>query len=166
MVLTLGITSTNTAFSLVNGALLRDMPFEEPDRVVELGNVSYLELKDWQVAARTFEGIAGMREQSMNVSDDQVAAERLRGAYVSAHSFGLLGRRPTIGRDFRSDDERVGAQPVVVLGQTLWRLRYRSDPTIVGRTIRVDGVAAMVIGVMPEAFEFPMNAKLWLPLTS
>src|SRR5919106_359155 len=100
-------------------------------------------------------GIAGVREESMNVSDERIAAERSRGAYVSAHAFALLGRQPLIGRDFRPDDERVGAASVVILGHTLWRTRYRSDAGIVGRTIRVNGMSSTVIGVMPDAFEFP-----------
>jgi predicted permease len=166
LVLALGITVTNTAFTLVNGALLRDMPFEDPDRVVQLGDASYLELKDWDAAARTFERIAAALEQPMNVSDGDIAAGRYRGAYVSAHAFALLGRRPLLGRDFQPDDERVGAPSVVILGHALWRTRYQSDPGIVGRTIRVNGLPAAVIGVMPEAFEFPMNAALWQPMSA
>jgi putative ABC transport system permease protein len=166
LVLGLGIAATNTAFTLANGALLRDMPFEDPERVVELGDASYLELRDWHATARAFEGIAGVREESTNVSDEQIAAEHTRGAYVSAHAFALLGRQPVIGRDFRPDDERVGAASVVILGHTLWRTRYRSDAGIVGRTIRINGRPSTVIGVMPEGFEFPINAKLWQPLTS
>jgi putative ABC transport system permease protein len=166
LVLGLGIAATSTAFTLVNGVLLRDMPFDDPDRIVELGDASYPELRDWHAAARTFAGIAAAWEQPMNVSDEAFAAERFRGAYVSAHAFALIGRRPILGRDFRMDDERVGAPSVVLLGHALWRSRYRSDAAIVGRTIRVNGVPAEVIGVMPEAFEFPTNAKLWQPMTA
>ena len=165
-VLGLGLAATNTAFTLVNGALLRDMPFDDPDRVVELGDASYLELQDWHAAARTFEGIGGAWEQPMNVWDAERPAERFRGAYVSAHAFTLLGLRPLFGRDFEANDDRVGAPSVVILGHTVWRTRYRSNPAVVGQVIRVNGLPSTVIGVMPEGFEFPMNAKLWQPLAS
>ena len=70
LVLGLGIAATNTAFTLVNGVLLRDMPFDDPDRIVELGDASYPELRDWHAAANTFDGIAAAWEQPMNVSDE------------------------------------------------------------------------------------------------
>jgi predicted permease len=166
VVLACGIAVTNTAFTLVNGVLLRDMPFVDPDRVVELGDASYRELQDWHAAAGTFEGIAGALEQPVNVSEDSIAAERQRGAYVSAHAFTLLGARPILGRPFRAADDRADAVPVVILGHTLWRTRYRSSADVLGRTIRVNGVPSTVVGVMPEGFEFPMNARLWQPLAA
>jgi putative ABC transport system permease protein len=166
VVLGLGIAVTNTAFTLVNGVLLRDLPFADPDRVVDLGDASYLEVQDWRAAARTLEDIAAVREQAMNVSDDDMPAERVRGAYVSGHAFALLGRRPLLGRDLRPDDSRVGAPSVVILGHNLWRTRYRSEPAILGRTIRFNGAPSTVIGVMPDGFEFPLNARLWQPLAA
>ncbi len=165
IVLALGIAATNTVFTLVNGVLLRDMPFAEPDRIVELGAVSYADLRDWRAGVQTFEGVAGAGERFMNVSDDEIAAERFRGAYVSANAFGLLGIRPAIGRDFRPDDDVVGAAPVVMIGHHVWRTRYGSDPEVIGRTIRVDATPSVVIGVMPEGFEFPLNARIWRPPT-
>jgi predicted permease len=165
LVLALGIAATNTAFTIVNGVLLRSMPFDDPGRIVQVGDASYAELQDWRTRTRTLAGVAGMWEQPMNVSDDTNAAERFRGAYVSFDAFRLVGRQPVLGRDFAADDERVGAAPVVLLSHTLWRTRYRSDPDIVGRPMRINGASAVVIGVMPQGFEFPLNAKLWQPLT-
>src|SRR5688572_1385013 len=121
LVLALGIAATNTAFTLVNGVLLRSMPFDDPDRIVQIGEVSYAELQEWRASMRTFEGIAGTWEQRMNVSDDAVAAEQSRGGYISADTFRLIGRQPIIGRDFGAEDERVGAPPVVILSHSLWR---------------------------------------------
>ena len=176
LVLALGIAATNTAFTIVNGVLLRSMPFDDPDRIVQIEEVSYPELGDWRTSARTFEGIAATWEQPMNVSDDvgnaglagaaaPAAAERVRGGFISFDTFRIIGRQPILGRDFTADDERVGAAPVALLSHTLWRTRYQSDASVVGRTIRVNGVPAAIIGVMPEEFEFPLNAKLWQPLT-
>jgi ABC-type antimicrobial peptide transport system permease subunit len=105
-----------------------------------------------------------MRETTMNVGDEQVAPERFIGSYVSATAFGLLRQRPILGRDFSSDDDRRGAAPVVILGASLWRHRYASNPDVLGRTIRVNGVPSVVIGVMPDGFGFPARSRLWQPL--
>jgi predicted permease len=172
-----GIAACTIVFALVNGLVLRDLPFEAPDRIVHVttvstangrvrpGGVSYLEFRDWQANARAFDGLSAYAERPMNVADDSAAAARFRGSYVSANSFSLIGQRPAFGRDFQPDDDRAGAAPVVILGHGVWRARYRADPGIVGRTIRVNGVASTVVGVMPDGFGFPRTAALWQPLT-
>jgi len=175
--LALGIAANGTVFTLVNGALLRDLPFDAPDRIVALGvrdvgntqrteGLSYLELRDWQSGARTFEGIGAYDEQTMNLSDDEYAAERFEGAFVSSNTFALVGQRSVIGRTLEASDERDNATPVVVLGWTVWQRRYRASPDIVGRTIRVNGVPSIVIGVMPEGFGFPTISEVWRPLAA
>jgi predicted permease len=164
LVLALGIASTSTVFTLVNGLLLRDMPFDEPDRVVELGEVSYRDLQDWRSAVRTLDAIEGVAERAMSISDDAGLAERVDGAYISANAFRLLGQRPALGRDFHADDDRDGALPVVILGHDVWRTRYQADPAVIGRSIRVNAVASTVIGVMPPGFRFREKAGLWQPL--
>jgi putative ABC transport system permease protein len=175
-VLALGIAANMLVFTLVNGILFRELPFDAPNRIVAItvfnrdnarnpvSSASYPDLRDWNQMARTFEGIAGADERTMNVSDETRPAERFRGAFVSAAAFSLLGRRPLLGRDFRADDDREGAAPVVILGHAVWQRRYQGDSAIVGRTIRVNGVPSTVIGVMPEDFGFPQVSSLWQPL--
>jgi putative ABC transport system permease protein len=174
--LALGIGANAVVFTIVNAAFLRDLPFRDPDRVVVLGirntassrvssNVSQAEFDDWRSAARTFDGLASFAERPMNLADEASAAEQVSGAYVSASAFDLLGYVPTLGRGFTADDDRPGAEPVAILGQAIWRARYQAAAEVVGRTIRVNGVQARVIGVMPERFEFPDRAQLWLPMT-
>ena len=175
-VLALGIAANMVVFTLVNGILLRELPFDAPDRIVQLevfnrdntrnpiSNSSYLDTRDWNQMTRTFEGIAGADERTMNLSDDTRPAERFRGAYVSATAFGLIGQRPLLGRDFRAEDDREGAPPVVILGHAVWQRRYQGDRAIVGRTIRVNGVPSTVIGVMPADFGFPLASSVWQPL--
>jgi putative ABC transport system permease protein len=176
LTLSLGVAVNMVVFTLVNGALLRDLPFEHPDRIVELrvfhrdrpqaptDGASYLDVQDWRAAVTTFDGLGAASEQTMNVSDESHPAERFEGAFVSANAFALVGVPPILGRDFRADDDRPGATPVVMLGQDVWSSRYASDPNIVGRTIRVNGAPSVVIGVMPDGFGFPVTAEMWQPL--
>jgi putative ABC transport system permease protein len=174
--LAIGIAVNMLVFTLINGALLRDLPFAEPDRIVEIRvfqrdrpqeptvGASYLDVRDWRAAVTTFDGIGAADEQTMNVSDEDHSAERFEGAFVSWDSFALIGIQPILGRDFRADDDRAGATPVVMLGHDVWRSRYGADPSVIGRTIRVNGVPSVVIGVMPADFGFPNISEIWQPL--
>jgi predicted permease len=173
--LALGIAANVTVFATVNAQLLRDLPFDEPDRVVAIGTrdggartlrsgVSYPDFLDWRRASRTVEDFAAMREVTMNLGDERLAPERVTGSYISANAFGLLRQRPVLGRDFVPDDDRRGAVPVVILGHSVWRTRYHSDPNVLGRTTRVNGVPSVVIGVMPDGFGFPTHSRVWQPL--
>ena len=171
--LALGIGLNTTVFTFVNAVLIRGLPFDEPDRIVSLGTrdardrdggVSFKDFEDWRRSARSFTGLAAFGTTVMNVSDRGRAPERYSGPYISANAFHLIGQRPLLGRDFTAEDDRPGAAAVVILGNGVWKTRYGSDPSIVGRTIRVDEVPSTVIGVMPEGFKFPINADLWVPL--
>lgn len=178
--LALGISATNTVFTVVNAALLRDLPFDAPDKIVSLGTrdtrtrpvpgpqgyrgISYLEFQDWRDATRTFSGLAAYNDATMNVSDEGRTPERFRGTYISANGFRLTGQKPLLGRDFLPEDDRPGAPPVVILGDGIWRNRYGGDPTVIGRVVRVNGVPSTVIGIMPAGFQFPITSELWQPL--
>jgi predicted permease len=174
--LAFGIAVNMLVFTLINGALLRDLPFADPDRIVEIRvfqrdrpqeptvGASYLDVRDWRAAVSQFDGIAAADEQTMNVADEEHPAERFEGAFVSWDAFSLIGIQPLLGRDFRPDDDRPGATPVVMLGHDVWRARYGADPAVVGKTIRVNGVPSVVIGVMPDDFGFPNISDLWQPL--
>ena len=86
-------------------------------------------------------------------------------AHVSANAFDLLGTRPILGRGFTVDDDRPGAEPIALLSHSMWRVRYQSAPDVIGRTIRVNGVPAQVVGVMPDGFAFPETSQLWQPMS-
>jgi putative ABC transport system permease protein len=173
VVLALGIAANTTVFTIVSAMVFRDLPFDNPDRIVEIGTrtpqrnraASYLDLLDWRERTRTFDGIAGFNQTSMNVSDDEYAAEQFTGAYISANGFALIGERPVLGRGFSASDEQPGAQPVVVLGHRVWQTRYHGDPAVIGRPIRINGAPAVIVGVMAEGFKFPLIAEVWQPLT-
>lgn len=173
--LALGIAANNTVFTLVNGVFLREMPFDAPDRIVTvgtrnsarpsdgLGGVSFPDVREWQEGTRTFDGIAAFAEDGFTLSDEGRAPERFRAAFITANAFELIGARPIVGRNFRPDDDREGAAPVVMLGYDVWRNRYQSNPDVVGGMIRVNGVPSTVIGVMGEGFLFPQRAFVWAP---
>ena len=125
LVLSLGIAANNTVFVLTNGLLLRDLPFADPDRIVTIGmsvggssrpnaGISYLDLQDWSASQRTFDGLAGILETTMNVADEG-APERFTGAFVSANAFSLIGHAPAdrarLRRERRSSRRGASRDP-------------------------------------------------------
>jgi len=172
--LAIGIGLNTMMFSVTDGVLIQPLPYKDPDRIVALytankeqgirrGNFSLLEVQDWRERTRSFSAIATLQYRNFTVSDGG-DADRYLGAAVSHQLFSLLGVPPQLGRDFRADDDRHGAEPVVLLSDDLWRRRYNADPSIVGRAIQVNSRPHTVIGVMPPKFKFPENQYLWLPL--
>lgn len=173
LALALGIGVNTTVFTFVNAVLIRGLPFDQPDRIVALGTrdardrdggVSFKDFQDWRRSARSFTGLAAFGNTVMDIAEAGRAPERYSGPYISANAFRLIGVRPLLGRDFTEADDRPGAASVVILGNGVWKTRYGSDPSIIGRTIKVDEVPSTVVGVMPEGFKFPFNADLWVPL--
>ena len=176
LALAMGIGVNAAVFTFVNAVLIRGLPFDNPDQIMALSSrdpvrdrnmgVSYLDFKDWASNSKTFTAFTAHSGATMNVSDEGKSPERFSGAYVSANVFRLIGQAPALGRDFMPEEDRPGASAVVLLGNGMWTSRYGSDPGIVGRTIRVNDVPSVVIGVMPEGLKFPQNADMWQPLSS
>lgn len=173
LVLSLGIGINAMVFTLVNAVLFKGLPFPESGNLYMLGwrtdggdstSVSWPELHDWRTQAGTFEGLAAFANQSFNISDDRSLPEQARGARLTANAFGVLRQAAALGRDFLPEDEQRGAELVVILGHNLWKNRYSSDPAVLGRTVRLNGQAATIIGVMPPDMQFPSNAELWVPI--
>jgi putative ABC transport system permease protein len=172
--LALGIGVNATVFTFVNAVLIRGLPIPESDRAMAVSSfdrvrnqnraVSYQDFRDWRDSSRSFEFLGAYNGLPANVSDEGQPPERFQGSHMSAVNFQILGTQPVIGRTFTADDDRPGAPPVVIIGNGLWVNRYGSNPSVIGRTIRVNDVPATVIGVMPEGFKFPFNTDLWLPL--
>jgi putative ABC transport system permease protein len=172
--LAVGIGLNTMMFSVTDGVLIEPLPYRQPDRIVLLhltqktngvrrSNLSWLDLQDWRERARSFAAIAASQYRNFTVSDGG-DAERYSGAAVSHELFGLLGVSPQLGRDLTTEDDRQGAEPVVLLSDDLWKRRYNSDRLIIGRAIQVNSRPHTVIGVMPPRFRFPENQYLWLPL--
>ena len=171
--LALGIGVNAMGFSLTYAALYRGLPFDQPDRLYAISwqhksgdrwNLSVPELRDWRAQSRTFIGFAGYMAGSANVADDRALPESARTSWLSANSFALLRQPPLIGRDFVAGDDQKGAEPVVMLGYRFWMNRYGGDRNVIGKPVRVDGVSATSVGVMPESMQFPDTTDVWMPL--
>src|SRR5262249_17927882 len=111
----------------------------------------------------TIEGLGISNTATMVVSDGN-QPERYFGAFVSADAFAILGVQPILGRNFRADEDKPRAEPVVLLGYSIWKDHFGSDPGVVGRGVTVNGQRATVIGVMPNGWRFPETSDVWMPL--
>src|SRR5215471_10113624 len=171
LALALGIGLNATVFTLVNAVLIRGLPFKDSDRLLVVGSqvkngggpngVSLADLADWRTQSHAFAALAAYDGNSMNISDDVAPPQQARGVRLTANTFAVLGQPLLLGRDFAESDERIGAEPVAILGYALWKNRYGADPHIAGRIIRIDGTAVTIVGVMPEGMQFPAQAELW-----
>ena len=173
--LALGIGVNSTIFSVVDGVILRPYPFPDADQIVVVnstnqkegvtrGGLSHLDFKDLRDSTATIQTVAAFTERSLTIADGSGDPERFLGSTVSWTLFHLLGTPPIEGRNFSADDDKPGAEPVVLLGYDIWDRRYQKDRGIVGRSININGRPHTVIGVMPAKFMFPETSKLWVPI--
>jgi putative ABC transport system permease protein len=173
--LSLGIGLNSAIFSVVDGVLLQPFPYPDADRIVILHStnqraginrtgLSWLDVRDVREQATTLEAVAAFTGRTLTVSDGTSEPERFSGAVISSSLFALLGTPPALGRDFTANDDRAGAERVVMLSDEVWKLRYNGDPAIVGRSISINGFPHTVIGVMPPTFMFPEQQRLWVAL--
>ena len=175
LVLGLGLGVNTTIFTIVNGMTWRPLPVAHGERIVNIDSrhlqrgvgtyTSYADFQDWRGATQTLEDLAAYRTATMNIGDDGRPADRLAGTFVTSNTFRLLGMQPALGRDFVQADDEPEADAVIILGHDVWRARYGADPTIVGRTLRINGAPTVVLGVMPAGFQFPSRANAWRPVS-
>lgn len=173
--LALGIASSSTMISLLYGMSLRGLPFDEADALVGISGeptrtqgrrIPFGVFAAWQSSSTGFASLSAEVDAVINLGDDANATDQFAGTYLSHTAFGQLRVRPILGRDFRSDDDRVGAAPVAIIGYRVWVERYGADPEVLGRTVRTNGQPATVIGVMPEGFMYPIDQQVWRPLVA
>jgi predicted permease len=172
LTLALGIGANTAIFSIVNGVLLRPLPFPDADRVLILYEtikgvgvtaISVPNLRDWQQQNTVFEAIAAYERTAFSLENGD-GAERLRGLRVEASYFDVLGIKPLIGRTFLKGEDEAGKERVVVLSYPVWRDRFASDAGVLNKTIQVNGQKYSVIGVMPPALSATLHAQIWSPL--
>ncbi len=173
LALGLGIGVTATMWSIIYGALIKGLPYPEPDRIVvawetnpsrdiRRRSVPVQDFAEWSAQQHSFDVLGGHTCGTVNVSGTE-KAERFDGCWVTPGDLGLTRVAPLLGRLIQDGDARPGGDHVADIGYSVWRDRYGSDPNIVGRLIRVNGIPHTVVGVMPEGFLFPDNTKIWLP---
>jgi putative ABC transport system permease protein len=163
--LALGIGATTAIFSVVDGVLLRSLPYPEPDRLVSIvGNVSALDLEDLKAATTSFEAAGGAASQPLDLTGDGEPA-RVAGALIDDSLFEVLGARAAAGRPLTSSDDRFGGERVVALSHAFWRQRWGANPGVVGRTLTLAGQPYTVVGVLAPGFELPdLAADVFVPL--
>jgi putative ABC transport system permease protein len=167
LTLALGIGATTAMFSLINGVLLRPLPFPEPDRLMMIApldvsavkagipsSVSYPDFFDWRARNRSFEAMASYRHDRRTLTGSGMP-QNLESQTVSSEFFRVLGVNPMLGRGFVMEDEKAGTH-VAVLSNALWLSTFGGDKSIVGRNITLDNSSYTVIGIAPPGFVFPM----------
>ena len=169
-VLTLGLgLGANTAiFSVVYRVLLRPLPYADPAALVVLNettpkvglvSVSYPNFQDWREQSRSFSAMSVVCDLDVDLAG--ISQPQTIGAQaVSSNYLALLGVRPVLGRDFRADEDRPGTAPVAILSHALWQTRFGGEPTVVGRSISLDGHPVTVVGVLPT-FTPPTRRISW-----
>ncbi len=161
LTLAIGIGANTTIFSVVNGVLLNPLPYPDADRLVVLfhnkpnfakGSISYPNFLDWQRDNRCFEAVAAYRNGDAKLTGSG-EPENLSGRMMSAGFFEMLGVKPLLGRTFTADEDRLGANPTVMISEGLWKRKFASNPNILGQAIILDGRPRTIIGVVPGSFQ-------------
>src|SRR3989440_5297721 len=181
LVLGLGIGGATTQFTIVNAIALRGFSFPHPEQLMSvglidpkasdqnnnfgLGNIpTAQDYEDLKAVQKSFSMMAGyLSGSTINVTYKN-NPQRYTGGYVTEDLFKIIGVSPVLGRDFTAEDNKPGAEKVAILGDEIWRRDFNADPNIVGQSVRINGKAATIIGVMPPNFEFPVSEELWTPL--
>lgn len=171
LTLTLGIGANTATFSVLQGVVLSPLPYHQPARLVvvwenigHIVGVSDPNFRNWQRTAKSFERMAGLTKQSYDLTAPG-SAEHLNGLRVSSGFFSTLGERPSLGREFSAQEDQRGGAPVAMIGNRLWRERFGSSPSALGKSITLGGVDYTVIGVLsPEFHVLDEEADIYTPL--
>jgi putative ABC transport system permease protein len=177
LTLALGIGANTAMFSVLNGVLLRSLPYRDPNRIVQLstenqkrgsvnGPFSYTRFLYLQQESHAFEDLAVYANDNLNLTGSG-EPEQLAAIRVSASFFNVLGVAPELGRTFSADEDQPGGNAVVVLSHSFWQARFGGDPNLAGKTVLLDDQSRTVVGVMPPGFTFPTaGADVWIPRVS
>src|SRR5438477_592392 len=162
----LGIGANTAVFGLINALLVRPLPYHDPSKLVLLWEqfpaqgleripVSAPEYIDFQKGLRSFTQVAAFNYSTFNLAGGNVP-ERISGAVVSPALFPMLGIEPIAGRTFAQEEQGEGHDDLIVISERLWKRRFNSDPSLIGKTLLLNGRNYIVIGIMPAKFEFPI----------
>ena len=180
-VLALGIGGATTQFTVVNAVALRGLSFPHPEQLVTVGLIdpkatdqnnnfgfgvipTAQDYEDLKAAQKSCSLMAGYLSGSTINVTYKSNPQRYNGGYVTEDFFKITGVSPILGRDFTADDNKPGAERVIILGNEIWKRDFNGDPDIVGQSVRVNSKPATIIGVMPPNYKFPNLEQLWMPL--
>ncbi|HWY45922.1 MAG TPA: ABC transporter permease [Bryobacteraceae bacterium] len=171
----LGMGANSAMFSVIDGVLLRPLPFPRSERLVNVWEndlkrnirrfvVAPANYYDWRKQNQSFSALGAYQQNTFNLASQEGEPERFIGAISDRGFFDALGVKPALGRIFSEEEDQPGRDGVVILGHGVWRQRFGGDPKIVGQTLIMNGKPRTVIGVMPEGFEYPPQSVMWSPL--
>jgi putative ABC transport system permease protein len=176
MTLALGIGANTAIFSVVNAVLLRPLPYQQPDRLVEIWETNPIKawkdapaapanFYDWEQQNDAFEGMANYSPSPGNFAlSGNGEPERLRGMTTSGNLFSVLGAEAALGRTFLPEETWKGKSDVVILSHGLWKRSFGADPDVIGQKISLDGKPRTIVGIMKDGFYFPTReSELWVP---
>ena len=170
----LGIGANATIFSVINAVLLEPLPYKEPGRLIRLWEsnpggglaevaVSVPNFEDWQKQQTVFEQFAAAENATFNLTGSG-EPQRVAAARITANLIPTLQVEPVLGRSFLPEEAQPGSTRVVLLSHGLWQRQFGSDPSLINRTVQLNGESYTVVGVMPPGFQFPALRELWVPL--
>ena len=169
----LGVGATTAIFSVVDGVLLRPLPYPNADRLVRVWHVEAKQSQrddatpadffDWRERSRSFAAIAGFQYYGHDVRGADGRTTSINSWLVTEAYFTVLGVAPRLGRVLLPDDFKPGAPRVAVISTALWQQRFGGDPSVLGREETLDGMQHTIVGVMPVAFQFPDKRHIWAP---
>src|SRR5438034_7162902 len=178
LTLALGIGANTAIFSVVSGVLLRKPPVKDCDRVMMVLSInraqgwdygledpaSAPDFLDWRNESHVFEEMAAVEPGDFNLTG-RAEPQRVAGMRVSANYFHLLGVNAALGRTFVAGDDEPGREHVAILSYGLWQTHFASDPSVVGRPVRLNGETYTIVGVMPASFKLMrFQSQVWTPL--
>lgn len=172
LTLALGLGASTAIFSVLYAVLLRPFAYPDADRLVVMWqkgpqmemSISWPTAQDWMNEHQAFDAIAVHRRERFNLSEPGRLAENVNGAYASASLFDVARLPAVAGRYYTAEEDKPGAEPVVVISEKLWERRFGRNPALLGRTIPVDGVQRTVIGIAPATLGLPRLAEMWVPI--
>ncbi|MFZ1218270.1 MAG: ABC transporter permease [Chthoniobacterales bacterium] len=173
LALGLGVGANTAIFSLVNGVLLRPLPFPDAQRIVFFegrnptagineSNISYPDFLDWSAQTDLFAATCAFYTANSNLGADGAEPERVPRAGVTTGFFAVLGVQPALGRAFVPEDDKPDTVTVAIISHALWKRRFGADPGIVGKQVQISARQITVLGVMPPGLEFPEQTQVWM----
>ncbi len=171
--LALGIGANTAIFSVVNGVILKPLPFHDPDQLVMIGVtrpergttgavMSQPDIRDVQSQVRSFGAVAGFQSTRLTLTG-MGEAEVVRGAFVTDGLLEVFQEAPFLGRDIRGEENIPGGPRLVVIGYAFWKERLGADRKILGQTLQLNGEPYEIVGVAPNGFDYPRDAQIWVP---